>query len=121
MDPIASSEDSRCSTCGQPRSRPGSPGSSSSRLQRQNHTVTKVHADDPVFTSGEAAASKLLRPASTTLYVGELEPKLAIVNRWRSDGPANIVVRRKFWHAPDDSDLPLPAYAQPPGHWCTRT
>lgn len=69
--------------------------------------VKKVDADDPVFVSGEGAADDLLRPATLTLYVEELDPRLLVVNKWRSDGPANIVVRRKFWHAPDDSDAPL--------------
>jgi hypothetical protein len=70
-------------------------------------TVKKASADDPVFVSGESAADELLRPATLTLYVRELDPRLPIVNKWRSDGPANIVVRRKFWHAPDSSDAPL--------------
>lgn len=69
--------------------------------------VTKVNADDPVFVSGEGAAGDLLRPATLTIYVDDLDPRLPIVNTWRSDGPANIVVRRKFWHAPDNSDAPL--------------
>jgi len=63
-----------------------------------------VQSNDPVFVSGESAAEELLRPASLTLYVQELDPRLPVVNKWRSDGPANIVVRRKFWHAPNDSD-----------------
>ena len=70
-------------------------------------TVKKVNADDPVFLSGEGAADDMLRPATLTLYVEELDPSLPVVNKWRSDGPPNIVVRRKFWHAPDNSDAPL--------------
>ena len=70
-------------------------------------TVKKVNADDRVFLSGEGAADDLLRPATLTLYVEELDPRLPVVNKWRSDGPPNIVVRRKFWHAPDNSDAPL--------------
>jgi hypothetical protein len=46
-----------------------------------------------------------------TIYVEELDPMLSIVNRWRSDGPPNIMVRRKFWHGPFEldgqSDSPL--------------
>ncbi len=70
-------------------------------------TLQKVGADDGVFLSGEGVADDLLRPATLTLYVEELDPRLPVVNRWRSDGPSNIVVRRKFWHAPDNSDAPL--------------
>ena len=69
--------------------------------------VKKVDADDAVFISGESAADDLLRPATLTLYVEELDPRLPVVNKWRSDGQPNIVVRRKFWHAPDNSDAPL--------------
>lgn len=61
--------------------------------------------DDVAFVSGEKAASDLLRPATLTLYVGKLDPRLPIVNRWRTDAKPNIVVRRAFWHAPDE-DVP---------------
>lgn len=74
-------------------------------------SVEKVHAEEAVFVSGEAAAGALLRPASLTIYVEQFDPRLPIVNRWRSDGPPNIVVRRKFWTTPDsethDYDGPL--------------
>jgi hypothetical protein len=70
-------------------------------------SVQKVNPDDPLFISGEAAVDDKLRPATLHLYVEELDPRLPIVNRWRSDEASNIVVRRKFWHAPDDSDAPL--------------
>jgi hypothetical protein len=70
-------------------------------------TVKKVNTDDPVYVSGESAVADLIRPATLTVYVEELDPRLPIVNKWRSDGPSNIVVRRKFWHAPDNSDAPL--------------
>jgi hypothetical protein len=66
--------------------------------------VRGVQSDDPVFVSGESAAEDLLRPATLTLYVEELDPRLPVVNKWRSDGSANIVVRRKFWQIPHDSD-----------------
>ncbi len=69
--------------------------------------VKNVHSDDLVFVSGESVAEDLLRPATLTLYVEELDPRLPVVNKWRSDGPANIVVRRKFWQVPDDSDAAL--------------
>lgn len=53
-----------------------------------------------VYRSGEVAADDLLRPASATLYVEDLDPKLAVVNRWRIDAEPNIVVRRAFWTSP---------------------
>lgn len=66
----------------------------------------KAQFDDQVFVSGESAATDLLRPATLTLYVEDLDPKLAIMNRWRADGEPNITIRRKFWLAPS-SDSPL--------------
>lgn len=76
----------------------------------------KVDAEDPVFVggaalSGELAVEDLLRPAALTIYVTELDPMLPVKNRWRSDGEANITVRRKFWRTPPhethDYDGPL--------------
>lgn len=76
----------------------------------------KVDAEDPVFLggpalSGELAADDLLRPASLTIYVADLDPMLPIKNRWRADGDGNITVRRKFWRTPPheswDYDGPL--------------
>ena len=69
-------------------------------------SLEKVNADDPLFVasdvllSGEAAAGEMLRPASLTLYVEQLDPQLPIRSRWRADGPPNITVRRKFWATP---------------------
>ena len=63
--------------------------------------IDKVVSRGTVFVSGEKAADDLLRPATLTLYVEQLDPRLPIVNRWHADGRPNIVVRRKFWHAPD--------------------
>jgi hypothetical protein len=54
-----------------------------------------------VFVSGEKAAEDLLRPATMTFYVEQLDPRLPIVNRWRTDGRPNIVIRRKFWQPPE--------------------
>lgn len=67
----------------------------------------KANVQDPVFiggalVSGEAAAGNLIRPATLTIYVVELDPMLPVKHRWRSDGDANITVRRKFWHTPLD-------------------
>ena len=74
------------------------------RYRGQIGPAGDLRSDDPVFVSGEAAAEDLLRPATLTLYVEELDPRLPVVNKWRSDGPANIVVRRKFWQVPHDND-----------------
>jgi hypothetical protein len=70
--------------------------------------VKKERADDVVAVSGEAAVPDLLRPTTLTLYVAKLNPRLAIVNRWRSDGEPNIVVRRKFWNDPATPHAPTP-------------
>lgn len=56
---------------------------------------------DPVFLSGAAAMAQVLRPATLTLYVADLDPKLPVANRWRVDGDPNVVVRRAFWRSPD--------------------
>jgi hypothetical protein len=74
------------------------------RYRGQIGPAGNVQSDGPMFVSGEAAAEDLLRPATLTLYAQELDPRLPVVNKWRSDGPANIVVRRKFWHVPHDND-----------------
>lgn len=74
------------------------------RYRGEIEPVRQVDPEDPVFLSGESAAADLLRAATLTLYVEDLDPKLAIVNRWRADGEPNVVVRRKFWQAPDHSD-----------------
>lgn len=63
-------------------------------------SIRHADAGGDVFVSGEAAASQLLRPASAVIYVSEHYPALAVANRWRSDGFANIVVRQSFWRAP---------------------
>ena len=54
---------------------------------------------DALYISGESAAPDL-RPATLTLYALRDDPSLPVANRWRSDGPANIEVRRAFWRAP---------------------
>ena len=85
------------------------------RYRGQIGAVKHVRSDDPVFVSGESAAEDLLRPATLTVYVEQLDPRLPVVNKWRSDGPANIVVRRKFWQAPHDSSSPGGASRDPDG------
>lgn len=55
--------------------------------------------------SGEAAVPEFLRASSLTLYVEQLSPELVIAHRWRTDGAANVFIRRKFWCSPTaDSD-----------------
>ncbi len=60
---------------------------------------------DDIEVSGEAAHSAGLRANRATVYVGELDDTLIMANRWRSDGPQNLFVRKKFWLAPWQSDL----------------
>lgn len=62
--------------------------------------VRPASEQDPLYISGESAV-KDLRPATLTLYARREDPFLPVANRWRSDGPANIEVRRAFWRAPD--------------------
>lgn len=65
------------------------------------------HATDPaaqVWVSGESAVPELLRPATLTIYVDELDRRLPLRNRWRADARPNVFVRRKFWSAPDHDD-----------------
>jgi hypothetical protein len=73
-----------------------------------------MKSGEAIWVSGEQAVPHLLRPASTTLYVRELDRNLAIANRWRSDGEPNIVVRRKFWNAPEGDGEPS---GTPPAPW----
>lgn len=65
-----------------------------------------------IYRSGEVAAADLLRPATATLYVEELDPRLAVVNRWRTDAEPNIVVRRAFWHSPGSEEETTPTKAR---------
>lgn len=66
--------------------------------------------------SGEAAVADLLgRQLTLTLYVDQLDPDLAVVNRWKRDPQMhpNIFVRRRFWNEAvgageyDDKGQPL--------------
>lgn len=50
--------------------------------------------------SGAAAVPQLLRSPNAVLYLDELNARLPIVHKWRSDGEPNITVRRRFWHDP---------------------
>ena len=55
--------------------------------------LRKVNAEDPVFLSGESAASDLIRAETLTIYVESIDPRLPIVNRWRADREPNVFVR----------------------------
>ena len=62
-----------------------------------------------VLASGEAAASAQMRATSGVVYVDDLTTELLIENRWRTDGPANLVVRRRFWSHGDSAPHEAPA------------
>jgi hypothetical protein len=68
---------------------------------------------DGLELSGEAARSSGLRPNRATVYVEHLDDTLVMANRWRSDGPHNLTVRRKFWRAPWGPDEDGPRDAPP--------
>jgi hypothetical protein len=70
---------------------------------------------EAMYRSGEVAAAEFLRPATATLYVEDLDPRLAVINRWRTDAEPNIVVRRTFWLSPvgEDESTPKKAPAAP--------
>ena len=68
-------------------------------------------ADQPIYLSGAAAIGDLRHPVTCTLYVEELDPALIIMNRWRTDGHPNIVLRRKFWTTPDQEPQATPPVA----------
>lgn len=58
---------------------------------------------EDVYIGGEGAVPDLIGGAATvTIYVPELRPRLIIANRWRTDGPPNVTIRRAFWKAPPD-------------------
>lgn len=68
--------------------------------------VRSADDGDRLYVSGEAAVGDVLKPATLDVYVAELKPRLALVNRWRADGPSNIVVRRSFWQEPGGRRAP---------------
>lgn len=69
-------------------------------------TVRSIGPDYRMYVSGEVAVNELLKPSTLDVYVVDLDPRLALVNRWRADGPPNIRVRRSFWHEPHRRHLP---------------
>lgn len=66
---------------------------------------------ETIYRSGEIAAAEFLRPATATVYVEDLDPRLALVNRWRTDAEPNIVVRRAFWRPPGGEEEQTPRKA----------
>ena len=62
----------------------------------------------PVLASGEAAPSAQMRATSGVVYVDQLSTELLMMNRWRTDGPPNLIVRRRFWSHPDGYDGEAP-------------
>ncbi|WP_186313840.1 type IV toxin-antitoxin system AbiEi family antitoxin [Kocuria marina] len=67
-----------------------------------------------IYVSGEQAAPWIRDPETATLYVEEFSPEMALTNRWRADGTANIMVRSVFWAYPDqDVDPRFPTVAPP--------
>ncbi|MEU8607727.1 type IV toxin-antitoxin system AbiEi family antitoxin [Actinoplanes sp. NPDC048791] len=74
--------------------------------------VSGLRADQPCYLSSESArGSGVLRPATLTVYLDDLGPRLPALNRWDAspDRPANIFVRRKFWASPHaDEEKPVP-------------
>lgn len=72
-------------------------------------TLANYTSDEPIRrknvisvpVSGAAAVPDLVRSASAVLYVDELDPRMPVVNKWRSDGDPNITVRRRFWTEPE--------------------
>lgn len=78
-------------------------------------TIRSVRAEQlerffgSVLVSGEAAPSAGLRATSGVVYVDDLSTELLMMNRWRTDPPANLIVRRRFWSHPE----PTPGEAPP--------
>jgi hypothetical protein len=68
----------------------------------------------PVSVSGATAPSAHIRATTGVVYVDELSTGLLAMNRWRIDGPSNLVVRRRFWSRTEHVDgeaPPLLVYA----------
>lgn len=61
-----------------------------------------------VLASGEAAQSAQMRATSGVVYVDSLTNELLMMNRWRTDGSPNLIVRRRFWSytEPDNREAP---------------
>ena len=78
----------------------------------------RFHGDPTAPVSGPAAGrswylssesardSGVLRPATFTVYLDHLDPKLPVLNRWDASTarPPNIFVRHKFWKSPSPGE-----------------
>jgi hypothetical protein len=65
--------------------------------------ISRFTAEQPIYLSSESAkGSGVVRPATLTVYLEDLDPKFLIVNRWDAsrDRKPNIFVRHKFWTSP---------------------
>jgi hypothetical protein len=65
--------------------------------------VSGLRADQSCYLSSESAlGSGVVRPATLTVYLDDLNRRLPALNRWDAspDRPPNIFVRRKFWTSP---------------------
>jgi hypothetical protein len=74
--------------------------------------VSGLRADQSCYLSSESArGSGVVRPATLTVYLDDLNRRLPALNRWDAspDRPPNILVRRKFWTSPHaDEERPAP-------------
>jgi hypothetical protein len=81
--------------------------------------ISRPHAEQPIYLSGESArGTDIARPATLTVYLDSLDPKLPLLNRWTSnpDRPSNVFIRQKFWTSPrpqeerstDEQNAPWP-------------
>jgi hypothetical protein len=65
--------------------------------------ISRPRAEQPIYLSSESAeGTDIARPATLTVYLDFLDPKLPVMNRWSSnpDHAPNVFVRQKFWVAP---------------------
>jgi hypothetical protein len=78
-------------------------------------TIRSVRAEQferfygAALPSGEAAPSAHMRATGGVVYVDRLTPKLLAMNRWRTDGEPNLVVRHQFWNLPELRNDEAPA------------
>lgn len=64
-----------------------------------------LEGHEEIYVSGEQAAPWIRNPGTATLYVDELDLRLALTNHWRTDGDPNIAVRKTFWAIPDGEEV----------------
>ena len=66
-----------------------------------------------VYVGGEQSTPWITNPETATLYVEDLSPRMIFDNRWRTDGPANIMVHTVFWAPPDHEMQPPSSFPAP--------